>query len=384
MKYLIELKQLVKFPRCRIYREFIRELMKNRDLHTSGGSGLFYYMVLCSYVNFCPSSTVVGATRYIVEPGEWVCRLSEIATWFRQRFHRQALSILRDLQAAHLIEYSLLAKGTVIKYKILEWEKSNKILDRNAPCQKDRGFYFFPVSKAQELVSRGRCSEMDIVLDLWLHAIYNDPQVLASDVGPVVYMRNGTGNPSTTCRELADRWSVSKSTVSRILNKMRRLGILEVISMPGRLGTILYLKSYLSVMFNVSDTTVDKSEVAMCLKVHVDVPIQEVPQLQTGASAPDNRTENFIVSGEISCVPKSHIQVIAQKITQIIAAQGLPCPSCMESKILLSELSDCGEGKLRLEVICGRDGAAYEFELTLLGPVDHQTSVGSREGRSHE
>ena len=234
-------------------------------------------MVLCSYANFCASSTVVGATRYIVEPGEWVCRLSEVAIWFRQRFQRQALAILRDLQAAHLIEYTLLAKGTVIKYKVLEWEKSNKILDRSAPCQKDRGFYFFPVSKAQELVSRGRCSEMDIILDLWLHAIYNDPQVLASDVGPVVYIRNGTGNPSTTCRDLVGRWGISKSTANRILNKMQRLGIIEVVSLPGRLGTVIYLKNYLSVMFNISDTTVDKSEVAMCLKVNVEVPTLEPP-----------------------------------------------------------------------------------------------------------
>lgn len=44
-----------------------------------------------------------------------------------------------------------------------------------------------------ELVDAGRCSEMDILLDLWLSIVYNDSQVQESEVGPVVYLRNGTG-----------------------------------------------------------------------------------------------------------------------------------------------------------------------------------------------
>lgn len=38
---------------------------------------------------------------------------------------------------------------------------------------------------------------MDIVLDLRIHAIYNDEQVQGSEVDPVVYFRNCTGNPLT-------------------------------------------------------------------------------------------------------------------------------------------------------------------------------------------
>ena len=33
-------------------------------------------------------------------------------------------------------------------------------------CQKDTGFFFMPAVVATELVSAGRCSEMDILLDL--------------------------------------------------------------------------------------------------------------------------------------------------------------------------------------------------------------------------
>ena len=42
MDYQLELKQIVDFPRCRIYREFIQTLMKDRSIRTNGGSCLFY------------------------------------------------------------------------------------------------------------------------------------------------------------------------------------------------------------------------------------------------------------------------------------------------------------------------------------------------------
>lgn len=71
-----------------------------------------------------------------------------------------------------------------LEIKITDWRKHNTILDYNAPCQKDVGFPP-PISKVAELISIGKCSEMDILLDLWMHAIYNDEQVLGSDVGPV-------------------------------------------------------------------------------------------------------------------------------------------------------------------------------------------------------
>lgn len=66
---------------------------------------------------------------------------------------------------------------------------------------------------------------MDIVLDLWIHAIYNDEQVQGSDIGPVVYFRNCTGNPLVSYTELALRWGISKSTVSRDTQQTAGQGI---------------------------------------------------------------------------------------------------------------------------------------------------------------
>ena len=122
------------------------------------------------------------------------------------------------------------------------------------------------------MISYGKASEMDVVLDLWLSAIYKDAQVLGFEAGPVVYLRNGTGNPLLNYSDLAQRWGLSRSTVGRLLNKLSALEYLTLMSFPGRTGSVIYLNSYLSIMFQVSDVMVDKDEVAMCLNIRVQLP----------------------------------------------------------------------------------------------------------------
>ncbi|MCL2776225.1 MAG: MarR family transcriptional regulator, partial [Oscillospiraceae bacterium] len=216
-EYKIELKQIVEYPRCRIYRQFIRTLMEDRSIRASGGSGLFYFTILCSYANFRTSYKRIGGINYTIYPSEWLCRIDEITKWFRTRFHWQAISILDKLQEQKLITYTRLCRGSIIKFKIKGWRHFNTILDYNAPCQKDTGFFFLPVSKAAEIINTERCSEMDIVLDLWINTVYNDEQVEGSEASPVVYMRNGTGSPLVGYSDLALRWGLSKATVGRIL-----------------------------------------------------------------------------------------------------------------------------------------------------------------------
>lgn len=228
-EYQLQIKQVVDYPRCRIYREFIHKLINDRSIRINGGSGLFHFTVLCSYANFRTSYRRIDGISYTVSPGEWVCTVKELSCWFRTRFHRQALSMLDTLQKQHLISYTLLGRGNVVKYKILHWARHNSALEYNAPCQKDTGFFFLPVSVALELVSSARCSEMDIVLDLWVSAVYNDTQVQGSEVGPVAYFRNGTGNPLVSYTELSCRWGLSRATVCRILKKLDGLGYISTV-----------------------------------------------------------------------------------------------------------------------------------------------------------
>lgn len=271
-EYQLQIKQVVDYPRCRIYRQFVHRLMADRSIRASGGSGLFYFTVLCSYANFRTSYRRIDGISYTIYPGEWVCTLKEVSQWFRTRFQCQALTVLEQLQKQHFITFQTLDRGNVIRYKICDWARHNTVLEYNAPCQKDTGFFFLPVSVVTDLISTSRCSEMDIILDLWVSAVYNDNQVQGSDLGPVVYFRNGTGNPLVAYTELAVRWGLSRATVGRVLKKLAALDYISLMSFPGRHGSVVYLKNYLSTMFEISDVMVDKEEVAMTLNIRLELP----------------------------------------------------------------------------------------------------------------
>lgn len=326
-EYQLQIKQVVDYPRCRIYRQFVHRLMADRSIRTSGGSGLFYFTVLCSYANFRTSYRRIDGISYTIYPGEWVCTLKEVSQWFRTRFQCQALTVLEQLQKQHFITFQTLDRGNVIRYKICDWARHNTVLEYNAPCQKDTGFFFLPVSVVTDLISTSRCSEMDIILDLWVSAVYNDNQVQGSDLGPVVYFRNGTGNPLVAYTELAVRWGLSRATVGRVLKKLAALDYISLMSFPGRHGSVVYLKNYLSTMFEVSDVMVDKEEVAMTLNIRLELPDE------SGSSQNTPSIEHeVIVSNELNSVSKSHIEIIIQKMAQILMAQGISCFGCPLSR----------------------------------------------------
>lgn len=128
--YQLEIKQIVDYPRCRIHREFIQSLIADRSIRTNNGcSGLFYYAVLCSYANFRTSYRRIDGITYTVYPGEWVCTLKELAEWLRIRTKRHVLDILEDLQYDHLIEYKLLGRDKLVRYRIKRWKQHNTVLD---------------------------------------------------------------------------------------------------------------------------------------------------------------------------------------------------------------------------------------------------------------
>ena len=54
-EYQLEIKQLVSYPRCRIYREFLQTLIANQSIRTNGRPGLFT-MLLCTILSYSRSS----------------------------------------------------------------------------------------------------------------------------------------------------------------------------------------------------------------------------------------------------------------------------------------------------------------------------------------
>ena len=114
--YQLELRQIVDYPRCRIYREFMQTLIADRSIRTGGCSGLFYYVVLCSYANFRTSYRRIDGISYTVYPGEWICSIADITEWFRVRFHYQAFAILKSLQDRQLLTFTRLGRGHIVKF----------------------------------------------------------------------------------------------------------------------------------------------------------------------------------------------------------------------------------------------------------------------------
>ena len=323
----------------------------------------FYYIVLCSFANFRTSYRRIEGITYTIYPGEWVCRISDIMSWFRTRYQYQVYDIMEFLQDQHYISYSKLGRGKLIKFQINSWKKSNIILDYNAPCQKDMGFFFFPVSEVYELISLGKCSEMDIILDLWLNTVYRDEQVQGSDIGPVVYFRNCTGNPVISYAELSERWGSSKSTVGRVLKKLADMNYLTLIPFSGKHGSIIYLSNYLSTMFNISDVMIDKEEVAMVLNIRIAVP--------DSASVEEEiiSEEQLSVPEDAVSVSKPYMKTVIGKVAKILSAQGIPCCECPKSKYKLYRLSDDCKRKVfnyELSIECEETGSRYRFELRLV------------------
>ena len=105
----------------------------------------------------------------------------------------QVIAILDNLQEQHHISYALLWRRRLVKIQVTDWWcRSNRPIEANEPCAKNHSFFFFPIQTVHERISLGRCSEMDGLLDLWIHEIYNDDCVLGSDLGSVVYFRDNS------------------------------------------------------------------------------------------------------------------------------------------------------------------------------------------------
>jgi len=381
-EYKLEIKQSVDYPRCRIYREFIQSLIADKGIRVNGESVLFHYTVLCSHANFRTAYRRLCGISYTVYPGEWVCLISELKDMLRVQTKQQVLDTLSDLQARRLIRFSLLGRDRVIKYSVQNWARFNTVLDYNCPCQKDIGFFFLPVSVASELISVTRCSEMDIILDLWTSAVYCDDRVHGSSLGPVAYFRNGTGNPLVSYSELAARWGISKSTVCRTLKKLAKHGYISLLTFPGSLGSAIYLENYLSTMFQISDVAVDKAEVALSLNIKIDAPAAGYCSHAPEEIASGN--EVIAVSCEELIVSKSFTDYIVRKAAKALEIQGFYCAGCAKSRYRLFKLSDDCKGicynrsanewctHCRLEIYCTGTRPVFSFDLVL---SDLRTSV---------
>jgi len=326
MEYVLEIKQIVDYPRIRIYREFIQKLISHDNLSARGNCNLFNYIILCSYANYSSSRKRIEGKEYIIQPGSWICSFKELIRWFRTN-KEQCIEVLSYLEGLGFIEYY--QYNEYIFYKIINWDKYNSFMEYEAHCHKDDGFFFFPYEYIEKFMgNEQKCSEKDIIIDLWLNTIYNDQRVDGSEIGPVVYFRNGTGNPRTTYSYLSRRWNSSKASVGRVLEKLQANGYITYLTFSGRYGTAIYLNGYLSLMFDISDIPVDKAEVAFALKLKIKID--------------DDSSEEDSVSNEKIIVSKNHLEIIQKRVEEILPLCGFECVGCKQSSSILYRLSlDC-------------------------------------------
>ncbi len=165
--------------------------------------------------------------------------------------------------------------------------------------------------------------------------------------------------------DLAARWGISKATVGRVLKKLSRLGHITLVTFPGRHGTAIYLKNYLSTMFQISDVMVDKAEVALSLNIKFLPPDAEPEAAERFACGP---TRLLFVS-------KAFMDNVAQNVLQLLERQGVACSQCPRCSYQLYPLSDDGKGecmgeqeqphRFRMEVFCGPGTPRYVFVLSL-------------------
>ena len=143
-----------------------------------------------------------------------------------------------------------------------------------------------------------------------------------------------------------------------------------MLSFPGTHGTAIYLRRFLSTMFEISDVLVDKDEVAMALNIRVDLPETE-PQ---GEELPAEVTVSKCLCG----VSKTHITEILRKVAKVLAAQGFSCCACPQVQYKLLPLSECkepiivpgsmdggGSTRFLLSMICRDSREVFRFEVRL-------------------
>lgn len=78
---------------------------------------------------------------------------------------------------------------------------------------------------------------------------------------------------------------------------------------------MIYLNSYLSTMFQVSDVMVDKDEVAMSLNIKLHIP----EDADTAENIPDD--PKVCVSDQLISVSKSQVEHIVRKVAQVLETQ---------------------------------------------------------------
>ena len=210
-------------------------------------------MALFSYANFRSNERVINGERYMEAPGQWICKLGSLPRILRVHSKRQALEQLDYYEKYGFLTYEWLdEENEIIRFSITNWKEHCTSLQYNYYSYKGSGFFFFPLPVGRMLLRVALktdgivFSELDAIMDMWLHTILNDPKVRGSEYMPVVYYSNMRGMPLLSYTYLAKRWGWSKSRVGRFMLKAGEYGIISRVSFSSSRGSVISMCRYVT------------------------------------------------------------------------------------------------------------------------------------------
>ena len=251
--------QLVCFPKVRVLKKWFRHFNDHKEFRNEGTVHLFSLMSLFSYANFRSNERIINDNRFMEAPGQWVCKLGSMPRILRVHSKSQALDLLEYFQSHGFLTYEILdEEKEILRFTITDWKEHCTHLQYNYYSYKGSGFFFFPLPVGRMLLKAARkeseivFSELDAIMDMWLHTILNDPKVRGSEYMPVVYYSNMRGMPLLSYTYLARRWGWSKSRVGRFMLKAGEYGIISRVSFSSSRGSVISMCRYRE-MINIED-----------------------------------------------------------------------------------------------------------------------------------
>ncbi len=249
--------QLVCFPKVRVYKPWFRHFNDHKDFRNEGTVHLFSLMALFSYANFRSNERVIYGDRYMEAPGQWICKLGALPRILRVHSKAQALERWSTSGNHGFLTFECwMRKRKYFASRSPIGKSIAHSLQYNYYSYKGSGFFFFPLPVGRLLLKyRSRkevgivFSELDAIMDMWLHTILNDPKVRGSEYMPVVYYSNMRGVPLLSYTYLANRWGWSKSRVGRFMLKAGEYGIISRVSFSSSRGSVISMCRYREMIF---------------------------------------------------------------------------------------------------------------------------------------
>lgn len=182
--------QLVCFPKVRVYKPWFRHFNDHKDFRNEGTVHLFSLMALFSYANFRSNERVINDDRYMEAPGQWICKLGALPRILRVHSKTQALELMEYFENHGFLTFEILdEEKEILRFTIADWKEHCTHLQYNYYSYKGSGFFFFPLPVGRLLLKTARkevgivFSELDAIMDMWLHTILNDPSLICSGKG---------------------------------------------------------------------------------------------------------------------------------------------------------------------------------------------------------